>query len=194
MLYLLSDYSEASKILLSSSEKEYTSFLEIVLKNSFCRNIENTSVKFISEATNTKREKATKWIRQIYDDIFLLNEEQPNLFKTEGMKCGLYFSHYDMYCYFYRWLNFTPRLFEHISWNFIRGKMSHGEFWVKRIDYDLNEAEPMAQIYLDGAVLNLYEVLLKDRALFERVIDYTDEIHKGKFEVEKILMDHYKNR
>ena len=41
--------------------------------------------------------------------------------------------------------------------------------------------------------MEIIEVLLKDRALFERVIDYTDEIHLGKFEVEKILKDHYKH-
>ena len=128
VLYSLSVYPEASKILLSSGVKEYSSFLEILLKNSFYRDIENTYIKFIAETTGAKREKATKWIRQIYDDIFLLNEERPNLFKTEGMKCGLYFNHYDIYCYFYRWLKFTPRLFEHLSWNFVRGKMSHGDY------------------------------------------------------------------
>ena len=74
ILYSLANYPEASKILLSSGEKEYSSFLECLLKNFFFRNIENTSVKYISEATNTKRDKATKWIKQIYDDIFLLND------------------------------------------------------------------------------------------------------------------------
>ena len=73
-------YPEASKILLSSRENEYSSLLERLLKNSFFRNIENTSIKFISEATNTKRDKATKWIKQIYDDIFLLTHIAAKLF------------------------------------------------------------------------------------------------------------------
>ncbi len=192
VLYSLSKYPEASRILLSSRDSEYSAFLENLLKNSFFGDTENYTVKFVAEATGAKREKATKWIRQIYDDIFLLNGEQPDLFKTDGTKCSLYFNHYDMYCAFYRSLKFIPRQFEYFSWEFVRGKMNRGDFWVKRIEYDLNEEEPIAHIFLDGGVLNLYEVLLKDRALFDGVLDLFDENQLQKFEVSDILKKHYK--
>ncbi|MFN4246727.1 MAG: hypothetical protein ACK4EY_03340 [Flavipsychrobacter sp.] len=48
-----------------------------------------STIKKIGEETGYKTTQATKWIRQIYDDIFKLNSESPELLIQEGIRLNL---------------------------------------------------------------------------------------------------------
>lgn len=100
--------------------KLYSDFLKWLIEKDLYNALEEKiTIKKIAADFKTDTARVTKWIREIYDDIFELNYEKPELFQKSGTKVCLDFSNYDDYCTFYTSLPVVPREFEKVSFPFI---------------------------------------------------------------------------
>ena len=131
-LYCLSNSQVWAKLLLGK-DKKYNQFLEDMCRNEFFKNEEKVSVKKIATDLGFNYAHITKWIAQIYEDIFELNSEEPELFQTPGIKHDCYFKYYDSYAYFTLWLPQIPKEFEEFDFHFVKAKVGINRFWVKNV-------------------------------------------------------------
>jgi len=183
-----------SKILfLNSGDKPYKGFLEWLLSNNFLENdYERLTIKFIAEAYKTKASKITNWIKNIYEDIFILNAERPDLFYTGGIKIYMNAKHYDNRCAFQMSLMVVPREFETMVFYFFNAKVGTGRFWVKNINHEIENDIITVYLILDGGILNKYREFVLEKALFQGKIGLMTAMDVYPFEVERILNELYR--
>lgn len=131
--------------------------------------------------------RVTKWIHQIYEDIFELNEDKPELFQTNENKVTLYMKDYDNYCSFRLSLPTLPREYEAFRFYFIKGKLGTDDFWVKRVVHIIEDDKTCIDISLEGGHVNKYREFALDRALFHGWIGFMDIYQKHKFEIDDKL-------
>lgn len=108
IFYCISSNPKWVKLLIGK-QKEYEPFLINLVQKDFYKDLtERPSIKSISVYLKYPSFKVTKWLGQAYSDIFELNSEKPELFKTDGIKHNLYFRHYDSGAFLTIWLKSTP--------------------------------------------------------------------------------------
>ena len=111
LFYCLEGMPSYSKILLEyRPDKSYKNFLRWLLEKDFYKNrTEKISIKGIAKDFMTDTVKVTKWLKEIYEEIFELNFDKPELFQDDGVKVCLYMKHYDNSCSFYTTFPFLPK-------------------------------------------------------------------------------------
>jgi len=83
---------------------------------------ERRTIKQIANSFEAETSKVTKWIHEIYDDMFELNSTKPELFQATGIQVDLFMTHYDKSCPLYASLPVLPREFESFQFPFIQLK------------------------------------------------------------------------
>src|SRR5690606_8332569 len=108
---------EWSKVLSDQKNgKSYNDFLKWILQNRYFKNEEKVSIKKISELSGYTSAKISKWLKEIYEDIFILNENRSSLFCTSpGIEVDFYLSYFDNYCSFRTSLPALPRKYETVE-------------------------------------------------------------------------------
>jgi len=184
-----------SKILLEQNPaKPYSDFLRRLIDlNFYNERTEKIAIKKIATDLKTDTTKATKWIKEIYEQIFELNYDKPELFQNNGVKVCMYVRYYDSSCSFYTTLPVLPREFETINFPFAKGKTGTERFWVKRIEHEITEDIAAVTLWLDGGTLNKYREFALDKALFQGWIHFMDIYNKQSFELDDELKKIYKN-
>jgi len=194
IFHCLGDMPVYSQILLENTrDKPYAEFLKWLLEvNFFNDRNEKINLTKLSQNFKSKTAEITKWIRQIYEDIFELNENQPQLFQTEGMKVTFTVKNRDNYCYFNTCLPAIPREFESIQFHFIHAKMGTGRFWVKNIEHSIQESIISITINLESDYVNKYREYLLEKAVFHNWIGLIDLYKKQPSEIDDLLHQFYK--
>jgi len=195
IFYCLCGMPDYSKILLEQNpDKPYSDFLERLVEINFFNNrTEKIAIKKIASDLKTDTSKATKWIKEIYEQIFELNFDKPELFQNNGVKVCMYIRYYDSSCSFYTTLAVLPREFETISFPFVKGKVGTERFWVKKVEHEINENGSSVTLWLDGGTLNKYREFALDKALFQGWIHFMDVYDKHSFELDDEIKKIYKN-
>jgi hypothetical protein len=192
-LYCLADNPKWPLLLLGRNKK-YDSFLQKLSERNFYNDPEGKiSIKQIAAELGFKTTDVTQWITAIYDDIYDLNETEPELFRSAGVRHDLYFKHYDDRGFFTLWMQQTPREFEGLSFYFIKAKVGTNRFWVKEVRHELENGEYKVHLTLDGQMLNKYRELLVDKGLFQQVLSFGDIHNKHSFEIDKELLEWYRH-
>jgi hypothetical protein len=137
--------------------------------------------------------KITKWLREIYEQIFELNYDHPELFQEQGVKACLYMRQYDNSCSFFTSLLSLPREFETVRFPFVKGKIGTEYFWVKKVEHEIEEDIIQTTLWLDGSILNKYREFALDKALFQGWIPFMDVYHKHSFELDDEIKKIYRN-
>ncbi|RYY52458.1 MAG: hypothetical protein EOO09_21365 [Chitinophagaceae bacterium] len=179
----------ASKLL--QSAHVYNDFLRSLLEKQFYRPGPNTSLKFIAQDLHYDIPKITRWIRQIYEDIFLLNEQHPEVFKNEGIEHFCRFSNYDNHRCFSIWLTHTPRIYETLDLWFVKAELGTATFMVTDVSHTLQGNAQIINLTLEGNCRNRYREELVHRAEFEKVLGFMETLEKSRFEIDEILFTHY---
>jgi hypothetical protein len=125
----------------------------------------------------------------MYEDIYELNDNEPELFRSPGIRHDIYFRSYDNRMFFTIWLPHTPNLYHRFQFNFVRASVGTDSFWVKDIIHKVDGGEYRVSMTVSGEELNKYRELLLDKALFNGLLDYRDIHHKHPFEIDKILWE-----
>jgi len=191
----LSGMPAYSTILLENyPDKEYADFLRWLLAINFNKDKdEKTIIKKLAADFKTETAKVTKWIKEIYDDIFELNSEKPGLFQKEGIKVTLYMKHFDNRCYFYTTMPVVPRELEALRFHFAQGIIGVDYFWVKKVEHIIEENVSEIMLWLEGGFLNKYREFALDKALFQGWIGSMDVYHKYTFELDAEIKKIYRD-
>ena len=195
IFYCLSGMPSYCKILANEiTDKPFIDFLRwLNTKNFYNERTEKISIKQIAVDYKSEPTKVTKWIKEIYEEIFELNYNRPELFQQEGIKIELYIKYYDNSCFFNTTLQVIPREFEFIRFPFVKGQVGADQFWVKKIEYTIEDDRQTATLWLDGKTLNKYREFALDKALFQGWIHFMDVYEKDSSELDKELKRIYPN-
>jgi hypothetical protein len=179
---------------LQGNGKPYQNFLSNLISVSFYKELDRrTTIKHMAEQFGFKRELITKWIKEMYEDIFDLNWNKPELFEEEGIMHELYFKGYRDSTGLRLWLKTTPRVYEKIDLFFLDAKLGCRSFWVKDVHHDLDDSQHIISVHLEGGILNKHRELLVDRALFEGVLGWMDAHQGRESAIDKQLLLFYKH-
>lgn len=191
----LSHMPKWSEILFSHGvEKPYKPFLKWLLEAKFFSDREEKmTVKKLSSDFKADASKVTKWLRQIYDDIIDLNFEKPDLFCiNEEIKVLLHMKAFDNYCSLFVSLPALPREFESFRFSFARGKLGIDYFWVKKIEYLIEDDKTYITVWLQDGFVNRYREFALDKAIFQGWISFRDRYEKYDGEIDSELRNLYR--
>ena len=95
IFYCLCGMPSYCKILADqSADKPYIDFLKwLIEKNFYNERTEKISIKKIATDFKSDSTKVTKWIKEIYEEIFELNFDKPELFQGNGIRLSMYIRH-----------------------------------------------------------------------------------------------------
>src|SRR5688572_4361075 len=141
IFYCLSKMPSFSKVLAEQIEdKPYVNFLRwLIDKNFYNDRTEKITIKKIATDFKCDSTKVTKWIKEIYEEIFELNFDKPELFQGNGLKVGMYIRYYDDGCTIYTTMPVLPREFETVKIPFVKGKVGTDHFWVKKVEHEIED-------------------------------------------------------
>lgn len=164
--------SYCNLVLKHYSNKNYIHFLELLIAKEFYKDEgDRAAIKKIAEELKTDPSKIRKWIREIYEDIFKLNNDQPHIFYDDGFKVRLYLINHGITCLFCVTLPFLPREHETFTFYFMNAKMGNEYFWVKKVEYTIEYDIKEITIELQGGFENKYREFILDKALFHHKLD-----------------------
>ncbi len=188
-LYCLGDMLIWSQVLYDhNNAKSYNDFLKWILQRNYFKDEEKISIKKISELSDYPSVKISKWLREIYEDIFELNEVEPQLFYSKGnVQVEFHFKYFDSYTSFKTSLQVLPRQYETFDFFFVKAKMGISFFWVKDVRYIIGENETNVIISLAGGLVSVYREFALSKALFEGTLDFMDIYQKYDYEIDNHL-------
>ena len=195
IFYCLQGMPAYSKILADQNpNKPYTNFLRWLIERNFYNEREDkVTIKRIATDFKSDSTKVTKWIKEIYEEIFELNYDKPELFQENEVNLCMYIRHYDSGCSFYTSLPILPREFETIRFPFVKGKVGADHFWVKKVEHEIVDDIATVTLWLDGGTLNKYREFALDKALFQGWIHFMDVYDKHSFELDDEIKKIYRN-
>lgn len=178
-----------SKILFDHSEgSRFHHFLRhLIDKNFYNDRTQKISVKQMAKDAGTDATRATKWLREIYEGIFNLNDEQPLLFQNKAIAVRLLCSNGDNYCSFDTSFAVLPCEFETFSFYFVKAKVGADRFWVKKVEHEITDMDNRIMIWLEGSILNKYREYALDKALFLEWIHFMDVHDQSSCELDERL-------
>jgi len=174
-------------------DKPYINFLNwLIEKNFYNDRTEKITVKKMATDFKSDSTKVTKWIKEIYEEIFELNFDRPELFQGNGIRVGMYIRNYDDGCYIYTTMPVLPREFETVKIPFVKGKVGTDLFWVKKVEHEIEDDIAKVTLWLDGGILNKYREYALDKALFQGWIHFMDVYNKHSFELDDEIKKIYR--
>jgi hypothetical protein len=140
----------------------------------------DTSIKGISFAVGEKTATVAKWIPMIYNDIYNLNVESPELFKAPGIRYDLYF-HSTFYtsAFFTLWLNKPLSLYDRFS--------GSSSFWVERVSHSYVWGEHQVNVTLNSGSHNSYRDYILDQAEFHNLIGLLERYSLTEYQMDDRL-------
>ncbi len=177
---------------LQGTGRPYEAFLQKLMVKKYFLNIEERkTVKWMASELGFETNQVTKWIKEIYDDIFELNYYHPNIFQSDGIKHSLHFRYYDDSEVLTVWLSQTPRVHEKLECYFVKARIGTDNFWVSEVKHEIQNGNQHIHITLKGGFHNTYREQLIQRALFEKVIGLRELYDMYEFEMDELLLKHY---
>ncbi|RZK11549.1 MAG: hypothetical protein EOO43_19285 [Flavobacterium sp.] len=166
-------------------------FLKDLIAKNFYQSEDSPSIKFIASDLSLTATKVSKWIKDIYNDILLLNQLNPEMFRSAGTEHLCHFRNYDNHQSFSVWLTQTPRNYENVDLYFLKAKMGTDTFMVTEVSHSFFDNRQVVILTLKGGYCNRYREELVQRALFEGVLGFMDTYKKSGYEIDEILRKHY---
>jgi hypothetical protein len=152
------------------------------------------SIKEIALELKTDSTKISKQLKLIYQDVHLLNEKSPELFKKEGQKlCSLSFNYLDCHAQFNLGLDIIPRIGEAFHFWFIKPINGGTSFHVNDIVHSYDKGTHETWIYLSAETPNGYLQLLKEKAYLNRDISFMELLSTTNYSLEEKLVKMYRN-
>lgn len=171
----------------------YEEFLrKLKERNYFNDHNDRTTIKWMASEFGFETTKLTKWIKEIYQEIFELNEISPEKFQSEGIPHDLWFKNYDDFASLTVWLNTTPRKYEQFHCNFVKAKVGTDYFWVHDISHDIINGQQTITVSLKGGFCNEYREELVQRAYFDGTLNRWNDREMYDYEIDEILSKHYR--
>jgi len=174
-------------------QSAFSGFLKWLIEINFYNDLESkVTIKRLATEFKSDAVKVTKWIHDIYEEIFDLNYDKPHLFQKNGIGARLHIKSYDDFCIFNTSMPVIPREFEEIEFPFVKAKIGTARFWVKKVRHEIADAISV-EIWLQDGFLNKYREFALDKALFQGWIGYSDTYKLYSFELDDKLKQLYRS-
>jgi hypothetical protein len=149
----------------------------------------------IAKELNESSAKVSKWLSQIYSDLYELNDERPELFKVPGKRYELRFknTYTSQYGHFTLWLDQTLTYKNKFEWHFINAKLGEYNYYVHEIDHSHRKGELITTIYLKSGFYNSYRETLLNKAEFMHLLDFDERFHLNDYQLDHILRERVEN-
>lgn len=111
------------------------------------------TVKHYADSLGEKPSTVNKWLRQIYQDIFDLNEEHPELFvESDELMCSFEYSpsHLDGGFWFNLGIKSIPRVGDLFSFRFVRPLTDQCDYVVKEVTHRFENGKMEIEVSLKG--------------------------------------------
>lgn len=171
--------------LIRDEAKAYTKLIDYLISEWSPKNdlvsddIEIRTVAYYADVLKEKPTTVNKWFRQIYNDIFALNERHPELFAApDQVICTFDYSSKMDHSGF--WLSLgvdiVPRVGDCFSLYFVKAVTDTTDFVVNEVTHRHQNGRTEIEIELVDKFhnTNSYRKLLIDKALFLRAISISD--------------------
>lgn len=193
IFYSMKDYPRWLQLLLGTN-KPYNDLIQHLMDRKFYEDSHRrVAITKIAADFGCSAAKISKWIVNMYEDIFTLNYDDPEKFKIEGNMHEMYFKNYDNVTYFNLWLKNTPRVGERFSCHFLNAKMGTSEFYVSSVYHEFCENRHKINIALKGGFPNTYRSLLLERAVFFGHVSFMESLSDYDFQIDEKLQSLYKS-
>jgi hypothetical protein len=150
---------------------------------------DSPSIKTIAKEIGTNPTNVSDWVVQLYDDLWQLNWQKPELFHKGALICECYFKGGldKQYCYFKLGLQhpFTPG--DNFNWVFLRGKFSLMAFHVTSVGHEHINGKMKTFINFKIGYGNRYREMLLEKARFLEVISYDELIDLPEYKIDELL-------
>lgn len=179
---------------LKKKNKPYDLLINVVQregKNGEDGDYQTLTIKMIADEINETSAKVTKWLNQMYSDLWELNDTNPKLFKTNGQRYHMHFQNTstNQAAYFNLWLNKLLNCNEGFNWPFIYALLGTYYFYISEITHEHVSGKLQTIVYLKSGFHNSYRDTLLDKALFMRLLDLSDIFHLNSYELDKVLRE-----
>lgn len=156
---------------------------------------DSPSMKTIAKEIGITPTKVSEWVVQLYEDLWKLNWQKPELFHDGRLICECYFKGglERQYCYFKLGLQhpFTPG--DNFSWTFLRGKFSLMAFHVTSVGHEHINGKMKTFINFKIGYGNRYREMLLEKAHFLEVISYDELIDLPDHLIDALLQHRVEN-
>lgn len=181
---LFSEYQWIS--LLSGRGKPYDHIIDGLVKIGEYWNSEDSdredgafTMKWMAEKLHETSAHVSKWIRAIYEDLFELNDIEPELFVADGeILCGFLLSGFreERYCFLSFGLPALPHVGDTMDICFVRAALGCDFFYIKGIRHNRQGGKTSIMIDCEaGTELNRFREFLLDKARFMNEIGFMTE-------------------
>ena len=191
--------------LVRDERKEYTKLIDYLTREwapknvLFPNEVKIQTVTYYAGVLKEKPSTLNKWFRQIYNDIFDLNENHPELFaKSDEVLCSFIYDCKEDGSGF--WFNLgvksVPRIGDYYSLWFVRAVTDTHDFIVKDVTHRFQNGRMEIEINLMNKTYNTnhYRSLLIEKALYMGLISIDDLRREWKLDdklMEVFPSDHY---
>ena len=180
--------------LLKSRGKPYDSLIELIqeygAKSDSSISV-TLSIKSIAERINRKAIEVTKWLNEMYKELFDLNETSPELFASaEGFPCEFIFTealNKHSVC-FTLWMQTKLAAGEHFVWTFINPKLGTGIYYVDTVEHSHENGKHLQTYYLKSGYFKPYRKYLLDKGLFLDLISLHELIEFPEYHIDDLLI------
>jgi hypothetical protein len=162
-----------SKILYDNVDKHYKDFLQfLITKQFYIQRNKPLVIKEIIAEFGRDGNKISKWLPMMYEDLVMLNENQPELFKGDDLRHEIYYKNYDSYGGVTMWLERTPQVFEGFVFPFAKASVGTDMFFVGSVEHRIDNAQQIIHLQLQaGLPQGFYKLRkLSLMALYDRVM------------------------
>ena len=191
--------------LVRDERKEYTKLIDYLTREwspknvLFPNGVKIQTVTYYAGVLKEKPSTLNKWFRQIYNDIFDLNENHPELFaKPDETLCSFIYGCVEDGSGFWFNLGVTsvPRIGDYVSLRFVRAVTDTHDFIVKDVTHRFQNGRMEIEIDLMNKIRNTnhYRSLLIEKALYMGLISIDDLKREWKLDdklMEVFPSDHY---
>jgi len=151
-------------------------------------------LKEIALLTNTPYNNIAKYLRDIYNDICSLNNDNPKAFADGSQKIyEIMFNYLGCYGYFNLGLENIPREGERFDFYFIQPKVGSSRFWVKDVQHEIIDGRQIITLRVTHEDPNLYLRLLREKAHLNGELDWREYYGFLRYDTEKRLVKLYRN-
>jgi hypothetical protein len=150
---------------------------------------DSPSMKMIAKEIGTNATNVSEWVVQLYNDLWKLNWQKPELFYDGALICECYFKGGldRQYCYFELGLQhpFTPG--DNFNWVFLRGKFPLMAFHVTSVGHEHINGKMKTFINFKFGYGNQYRDMLLEKAHFLELVNYDELIDLPDYKIDELL-------
>ncbi|SDT52276.1 hypothetical protein SAMN05216490_3865 [Mucilaginibacter mallensis] len=180
--------------LLKDKNKPYESLINIVQREgqkSEDDTSPNPSIKMIAEEINQSSAKVSQWLAQMYHDLFDLDYQSPELFKSPGTRYELHFrsNFYEQSSFFTLWLDRTLQVKDRFEWSFMNAELGASYYYIYEITHSHAKGKLTTNVFLKSGYYNGYREMLLSKSDFLELMSFDERVHLNDYEVDQILRE-----